>query len=319
MKPPWEWDEDDLLALVASGTKESIELDYKECAALAQTDGKKNEVSKDVSALANSAGGTIVYGMVENGHVPIRLDSGYDPSVISKEWLDQVINSRIQRRIDGVRINQVELTKTSPGKVAYVVHVPQSTRAPHQAADKRFYKRFNFESVPMEEYEVRDVSRRFEAPDLRLLFEVSEEPTAQQAPEVTPPVQARVQIMPVITNDAVTPAEYIVISVFVDTRLAILRGTEEFRHVVADELTYNGQKLPCMRLAMNWAVPGKIPVFHGVTFQLVKSPLSVRVPGPGLYLLGWQLDSPRMAPKRSTVPLTWGGTAVPSLAESGAA
>jgi predicted HTH transcriptional regulator len=65
MKQPWEWDEDDLLALIANGAKESVELDYKACDALVQTDGKKNEVSKDVSAFANSAGGTIVYGMVE--------------------------------------------------------------------------------------------------------------------------------------------------------------------------------------------------------------------------------------------------------------
>ena len=36
------------------------------------------------------------------------------------------------------------------------------------ASDHRFYKRFNFESIPMEEYEVRDVSRRLADPDVRL-------------------------------------------------------------------------------------------------------------------------------------------------------
>lgn len=143
MKRPWEWDEDDLLKLISMSEKESIELDYKACDALAQTDGKKNEISKDISAYANSAGGAIVYGIVENGHVPIRLDVGFDPTLISKEWLEQVINSRIHRRIDGIKINQVELAQSAPGKVAYVVYVPQSSRAPHQAADKRFYKRFN--------------------------------------------------------------------------------------------------------------------------------------------------------------------------------
>lgn len=60
-------------------------MNTKRAIALATTEGKKNEVSKDVSAFANSAGGTIVYGMIENGYVPVRLDSGYDPSVISKE------------------------------------------------------------------------------------------------------------------------------------------------------------------------------------------------------------------------------------------
>jgi len=49
----------------------------------------------------------------------------------------------------------------APCRDIYVVWVPQSTRAPHMAAEHRFYKRFNFESVPVEEYEVRYVSRSF--------------------------------------------------------------------------------------------------------------------------------------------------------------
>lgn len=170
MKQPWEWDENDLLMLINTGVKESIELDYKRCDSLGKSDGKKAEISKDISALANSAGGTIIYGMVEDGHVPTKIDEGYDLSVISKEWLEQIINSNIHRRIDGIRINQIELTT---GKVVYAVYVPQSSHAPHQAVDKRFYKRFNFESKPMEEYEIRDVSRRSDSPDLNLTFEVA--------------------------------------------------------------------------------------------------------------------------------------------------
>jgi hypothetical protein len=34
MKRPWEWGEDDLLTLIANGTKESVELDYFHCATL---------------------------------------------------------------------------------------------------------------------------------------------------------------------------------------------------------------------------------------------------------------------------------------------
>jgi hypothetical protein len=41
------------------------------------------------------------------------------------------------------------------------VQIAQATsRAPHQANDYRYYKRFNFESTPMEDYEVRDLMRR---------------------------------------------------------------------------------------------------------------------------------------------------------------
>ena len=70
-----------------------------------------SEISKDVSAFANSAGGTLVYGMIEDRHVPTAIDNGFNPSEITMEWLEQVINSRIHRRIDGVRINQIELSR----------------------------------------------------------------------------------------------------------------------------------------------------------------------------------------------------------------
>lgn len=141
MKEPALWDENDLKELIKDGVGESLTLDYKRAAALTpKTEGVKNEISKDVSAFANSAGGVIVYGITEQGHLPVAID-GMDPNVASREWLDQVIASRIQRRIDGVRINQVRLTS---GQVVYVVDIPQSDRTPHMASDKRFYKRFEY-------------------------------------------------------------------------------------------------------------------------------------------------------------------------------
>ena len=168
MRQPWEWNETDLQSLIRDGVQESLSLDYKQSDSLSRSDGKKTELSKDVSAFANSAGGTIVYGMVERDQLPTELDQGFDPKDISREWLEQVINSRIQPRIDGIRIKSVDLTSTHPGRVAYVVSVPQSLRAPHQASDWRYYRRFNFQSVPMEDYEIRDVARRATVPVLEL-------------------------------------------------------------------------------------------------------------------------------------------------------
>lgn len=162
MKESWLWKEEDILNLIHNKVRESLNLEYKSCDALAKTEGKRKEISKDVSAFANSAGGTIVYGVTENRstHEPDDIDIGYDPQDISDEWLEQVINSNIQRRIDGIRINTVALINTRPGQVLYVVYIPESNLAPHMAADNRFYKRFNFESVPMEEYEIRYLTRR---------------------------------------------------------------------------------------------------------------------------------------------------------------
>jgi len=140
------WTEQDVADLIASQVEEYLGLDYKAAAALAKTDKSRADLSKDVSAFANSAGGLLVYGVTEKDHLPEAIDP-IDPNIITKEWLEQVINSRIQRRISGVLIFPIQLSGTYSGKVVYVISVPASPDAPHQASDKLYYKRFNFQSV----------------------------------------------------------------------------------------------------------------------------------------------------------------------------
>ena len=56
--------EADLLALISAGVEESAALDYKRADSLNKRDDKKKtEITKDVSSFANSAGGTIIYGI----------------------------------------------------------------------------------------------------------------------------------------------------------------------------------------------------------------------------------------------------------------
>src|SRR5215216_7085656 len=114
---PQTWTEQDLLDLITNQIQESIVLDYKESAALEKTDGKKNELSKDVSAFANSAGGTIIYGVAEQAYLPTQIDGGYDPTYITREWIEQVINSTIQPRIEGIKIHSIALPQSSPNRV----------------------------------------------------------------------------------------------------------------------------------------------------------------------------------------------------------
>ncbi len=305
MKNQWEWDENDLLDMVKAGTQESIELDFKESGSLQATDKKKDDISKDVSAFANSAGGTIIYGMTEDKvtHVATGLDTGSNPAEITKEWLEQVINSKIHRRIDGVRIRQIELTTTHPGKVAYVVYVPSSTRAPHQASDKRFYKRFNFQSVPMEEYEIRDVSRRGETPDLRIEFTLPKtEVIMNQETGMSEPFGLNGGIF----NDAVEPAKYAIITIFIDARLKVEQAHDFTVKEGMGILVSDQQQHPVTLLTVNWGIPNKMPIFqrsYGLSLTYNSEPFLLRTPTNGWfgkhssYLVGYEIGSPRMLKK----------------------
>ena len=111
-----------------------------------------------------------ICGVKEHNREPLNIDGGVDPSIITREWIENVLNSTIQPRIDKLRIHPIPLDATPGGRVIYVIQVPQTQEGgPHQSADKRYYKRFNFQSVPMEDYEVRDVMRRALGPDLPTL------------------------------------------------------------------------------------------------------------------------------------------------------
>jgi predicted HTH transcriptional regulator len=197
----------DLDRLITEGITESLTLDYKGSPALAKDSKSRDELCKDVSAFANSAGGQIVYGMEEDKNVPIKLDDGAYAS-ITKEWIEQVLDSRIQPRIEGLVITPIQLAKG----FGFILTIPQATsRAPHQAPDKKYYKRQNFQSSPMEDYEIRDTLRRATTPALQVMLSIGTNDTARlqfaHQQEISRPVTLSV----LITNRSPQPAYHAVV------------------------------------------------------------------------------------------------------------
>ena len=152
--------------MISNEAEESVHLDFKAAGALSKDDKKKTEIAKDVSAFANSDGGIIVYGIEEQEYKAHAL-SYIDGNTYTKEWLEQVIQDKIQRRIEGLEIFPIrdngDITKS-----IYIVKIPRSSNTPHMSADKCYYKRNNFRSVKMEEYEIRDLFYRVATPNLTI-------------------------------------------------------------------------------------------------------------------------------------------------------
>jgi hypothetical protein len=110
----------DLQRLVDEGIEESITLDYKASPALTRDGKGPDELCKDVSALANSTGGQLIYGIEEDKTTakPSRIDDGVADPKITREWIEQVLNSKVQPRMDGLRIERVDM---QTGKLGYVI------------------------------------------------------------------------------------------------------------------------------------------------------------------------------------------------------
>lgn len=151
------WNQDKIEGLILLSTEESIHLDFKSAAAIDRSDKKREDICKDVSSFANSDGGVIIYGIQEKNHQADAIDF-VDGTVYTKEWLESVVNSGIHRRIDNICITPIRFDNDIR-KTVYVVEIPVSPIAPHMVKN-RYYKRFNFLSVAMEEYEVRQIYNR---------------------------------------------------------------------------------------------------------------------------------------------------------------
>ena len=146
---------EDIERMVHGQVQESIHLDYK--ASGGADPNRPVEIGKDVSSFANSDGGVIVYGVKEEKGIPLGIDEGVDPAHCSKERLEDIITSHITPRLSDVRIIPLLL---GTGRLLYVVSVAKSFGGPHQVSDKKYYKRHNFKSAPMDDYEINDVRNR---------------------------------------------------------------------------------------------------------------------------------------------------------------
>jgi schlafen family protein len=299
------WTEQRLLRMIEEQIRETSNLDYKRSAALARTDVSKNELSKDVSAFANAGGGTLIYGIAEDAkrHVPERLDEGIDPSVITKEWLDDVISSSIHRKIDGVRIHVVPLTAERAGRVSYVVEIPQSLRAPHMASDHRHYKRYNFKSEPMEEYEVRDVARRGIAPQLRVRSTFGNIKPGNAFSGELPRADLHIGL----ANHGSEAASVARVELSIDARAAVIGGPTPWRQVPTMAHVSSLGALAAREYAFNWGGPDAFPVFEGspahVTTLIVEPLLDA---GFGPFLMWWRVLAPKSMPSEGVTWFGWG-------------
>lgn len=288
MNEPTHWTQDDLLGLISNQTRENLNLDYKSSASLDLSERAKKELAKDVSAFANSAGGVIVYGIVEKDDLPDRLDEGCNPSTITKEWIDQVIATRIHPKIDGLAINQIPLKNSSSNGVAYVVVIPQSTTA-HMASDHRYHKRRNTITDQMEDYEVRDVMTRESAPRL--------EATLKQLS-----CTARTLAIDVLLeNNSNTLAEYCITQIIVPNVLQILNNgaANETESMTSDT------GIPVTVLKFYYGGLNVMPIWQGLRLRLNKEALKMKAPQAGTYVVGWRITAPRMQFRTGNVDLVF--------------
>jgi hypothetical protein len=147
--------------LIESEVPESLTLDYKQQLPSKGSDDKK-EFLYDVAAMANSAGGDLVYGVAERRTgddkptgIPDRLSGARFPNPQEEEIrLSSYIRDGMAPNLVGAVVRSVHCD----GGDAIVVRVPVSRSKPHMVkmgGTNKFYKRTGTVSHPMDWDEIR--------------------------------------------------------------------------------------------------------------------------------------------------------------------
>lgn len=157
--------EQDIINAIANNSLEETEtFDAKR-----EIPPKNVETAKDVSAMANSAGGVIIYGIDEdtNGRptilTPIVLEG-------QREKIDQIIRTSVS---EVPYLNMRTIPTSSDATLGYLIVVtPPSERAPHMVivkGEKRFYGRGETGNYPLSEPEVARLYERRKLVDANII------------------------------------------------------------------------------------------------------------------------------------------------------
>jgi len=154
MKPAKDWNEDDVWALPLD---ENDTFERKGARLLDLTSGADvskvlDELSKQLSAFSNTGGGQIICGVTDKGDA----DNGGVTRTVkgnTKAWLEDVIPILTEFEIVGCNVKEIQPnqsgSKLASDKSIYIVDVPDSDRAPHQAKrDLKYYVRLGGKSQP---------------------------------------------------------------------------------------------------------------------------------------------------------------------------
>lgn len=147
--------EADLVSLVGDAVAEKRTIEYK-LELPSNADESKKEFLADISSFANAAGGHLIFGVAEEGGLPMAI-AGVPCGDPDREVLrlENLIRDGIEPRVQGLSARGIPLAS---GTYAFVFRVPRSWSRPHAVNHKghwRFYSRNSAGKYPLDVSEVR--------------------------------------------------------------------------------------------------------------------------------------------------------------------
>lgn len=157
--------EADLQRLVAEHEQEGPHLEFKR-ETPRPDNGARHEFAADVSAMGNSGGGDLVYGIDEDAQGSAGAVAPFvgNADVEARRMLDVLANS-VEPRLPGLQIQPVSVA----GGTVFVVRVPQSWAGPHRVrTNQHFFVREGARKRQLDIPEIRAMFVRTESQGQRV-------------------------------------------------------------------------------------------------------------------------------------------------------
>ncbi len=115
---------EDVQRLIDDKIGGSLTLEYKR-----ELDKNNKDIAKDISAFANTKGGTIIYGLEESDGVPVAVS--WIKGKALKERIENIALSAIQPEITDLKITRISKSGKDNGSLL-VVEIPESLSGSHK-------------------------------------------------------------------------------------------------------------------------------------------------------------------------------------------
>ena len=148
-------DESDLQSLITDGVAEGKAIEYKQ--ELPGNDYEAvREFLSDVSSFANAAGGHLIFGVREDGGLPVEICGLQNIDVDRvKQRLENSILDNMEPRLPGISVQEIPLQS---GNVVIIIRISRSWALPHVVKFQRhwrFYSRNSAGKYPLDVAELR--------------------------------------------------------------------------------------------------------------------------------------------------------------------
>jgi len=176
--------------------------------------GKREKLSKYVSAWANYDGGYLVIGSHWNlDGISGRTEDTYADLKIkgsTKEWLEDILPNIVEVPYHGFEVIVLP-DPTNPSKGIVVIRIDPGDDAPYQALDRKFYGRSGSHLFALERRGILDILGRKKAPAIAIELLIH---------SVVPDIRDQSRIVCFVANDSDIVCEHFCVELLIPPKLA---------------------------------------------------------------------------------------------------